>query len=247
MNSKIKNKPIIMLIVILLLFYCYPLLQLLYAKLIGINVIIQNEKVTLDISDDLAVLLKILADLTFAVFLFILYRKDIIDNFKSFFKDFKRIIKISLFYWVIGLSIMAFSNILIGLVTTSGATNQDNVKSIIEASPILAIIITTIIAPFTEEIVFRKVFKDAISDKIPFILISGIAFGAIHVISSLSGPLPLLLYIIPYSALGIVFAIIYYKTDNIFSTIFIHMLHNLILVLLQILLWKDWLIWKKQE
>ena len=236
MSNKEKSKPIILLAVILLAFYCYPVLQLVYAKLIGVNIITEGDKIVFNISDDLAVLLKLMADITFAGVLFFIYKKTIIEDFKKFFKNLKNILPTSLLYWGIGLFVMAISNIAIAKLTgIDTSTNQENVIKIIKAAPILALLITTVIAPFTEEIVFRKTFKDAIQSKIPFILISGIAIGAIHIISSFDNPLGLL-YIIPYSALGIAFGAIYYKTDNIFSTISIHMLHNGILVLLKLLI-----------
>ena len=44
-----------------------------------------------------------------------------------------------------------------------------------------------------------------------------------------------ILYLIPYSALGISFAYILQKTDNIFVTIGLHFMHNGILMALQVL------------
>ena len=40
-----------------------------------------------------------------------------------------------------------------------------------------------------------------------------------------------ILYIIPYGALGFFFAKAFYETDNIFSSISVHMIHNTIAVL----------------
>lgn len=236
MDTKRKYKNIIILGIIFLLFYIYPLLQLLYAKMIGIDIIYKNEEIILNISDDLSLFLKLLADITFGAMLIIFYRKTIAKDFKEFIHKFGEISDIAIKYWVIGLAIMATSNILIAKFTSlEMATNQESVNNIITSSPILALIITTFCAPFIEELVFRKSFKDAVPSKWPFILTSGIVFGAIHVISTLSTSLLGLLYLIPYCSLGICFGIIYYKTDNIFSTIFIHMIHNGALVLLYIL------------
>ena len=235
MNIWEKYKNIIIMILLFFLYYIYPLLQLGYAKLIGIDFIYENEQLILNISDKLRVFLKLLADSTFAIFLFFVYRKSIKEDFKKFIKNFGNITNIAIKYWLIGLAIMATSNILINKFTSLGSsTNQQAVNNIISSAPIMAFIITTFIAPFVEEIIFRKTFKDAIKSKIPFILTSGIFFGTIHILSSITTSLFGLLYIIPYAALGICLSIIYYKTDNIFSTIFIHMIHNGALVLLYI-------------
>lgn len=92
---------------------------------------------------------------------------------------------------------------------------------------------TSILAPFIEELIFRKAFKDAIKSKWLFVLTSGIVFGCLHVVGSISS-LYEILYIIPYSSLGIAFALAYHETDNIFSSIFLHFLHNTIVMSLVI-------------
>ena len=46
-----------------------------------------------------------------------------------------------------------------------------------------------------------------------------------HIIGSASSLIDVL-FIIPYSSLGLAFAYTYYKTDNIFSTISMHLIHN---------------------
>ena len=66
-----------------------------------------------------------------------------------------------------------------------------------------------------------------------FILVSGIFFGYMHVAGSTS--LTQWLYIIPYSSLGISFAIMYNKTNTVFTSITIHSIHNTILTILSIL------------
>ncbi len=58
---------------------------------------------------------------------------------------------------------------------------------------------------------------------------SGIVFGALHVLGAIETPYDFL-YIIPYSMLGISLAKIYYETNNIFSTIFMHAFHNALVI-----------------
>ena len=63
----------------------------------------------------------------------------------------------------------------------------------------------------------------------------------LHIISYITSPIDLV-YLIPYSALGIAFALLYHKTNNIFSTITMHAMHNLLAVILYLLgasLWKS--------
>ena len=88
-----------------------------------------------------------------------------------------------------------------------------------------------IYAPLTEEIAFRKSIKDACPNKELYIILSGLIFGGLHVITSLNNPLGFL-YLIPYCSLGFVFAYLYQKTDNIFSTITAHSIHNTLALLI---------------
>ena len=113
------------------------------------------------------------------------------------------------------------------------ATNEQAVQKMISAMPYLLIVSAGILAPINEEILFRKVFKDNIKNKIIYILVSGIFFGYMHVTSATT--IPQFLYIIPYSSLGIAFAVMYSKTDSVFTSMTMHMFHNTILTILSII------------
>ena len=103
----------------------------------------------------------------------------------------------------------------------------------IGASSIISIITIGILAPIIEELTFRKAFKDIFKNKWLFILGSGLIFGALHVVLSLNSPWDLFL-IIPYSSLGIAFGYTYYKTDNIYTSIIMHVFHNTALTIISI-------------
>lgn len=177
-----------------------------------------------------------ICDLTLILFLLFIYKKDIIKNFKNFFnKNFIANFKISLKYWFIGLSIMIISNILISIFTNGAiANNEESVRNLIDKMPIYMLFQIIIYAPITEEIIFRKSIRDIFNNKYLYILTSGLIFGGMHVVSSLTSTLDLL-YLIPYCSLGIAFAALYTKTNNIFSTIFIHAFHNFLTFTLYII------------
>ena len=136
---------------------------------------------------------------------------------------------------MIGLVGMMISNILIMTIFKSGgANNEQAVQNMINIAPLLMIIDAGIIAPIIEEILFRKTFKNVIKSKLTFILIAGIFFGYLHVASATT--LSQFIYIIPYSSLGISLAMMYAKTDTVFTSICMHALHNTILTLFSILI-----------
>ena len=63
---------------------------------------------------------------------------------------------------------------------------------------------------------------------------SGLIFGSMHVIGNFNSLIDLL-FIIPYSIPGFMFAYIYKKTNNICVPIGMHCMHNSIMILLQII------------
>jgi len=166
-----------------------------------------------------------------------IYRKDFIPNFKDFLKNnikyFKKYIK----YWFIMLGLMILSNAIITMFTTTMTSeNQQAIVDTLGKAPIYTFIITVFIAPILEELVFRlsfrKIFKHT---NILFIIFSGLFFGGMHVLGSFENLIDLL-FIIPYSIPGFIFAYIYSKSKNICIPMSLHFIHNGIMMSLQILL-----------
>ena len=96
-------------------------------------------------------------------------------------------------------------------------------------------------APFTEELIFRKGFRDVFKNNFIYVLVSGITFGALHVITYIKTPMDYV-YLIPYCSLGLAFAYTYSKSNNIFSTISMHFLHNTMAIVLYLVgsgLWEE--------
>ncbi len=187
------------------------------------------------ITPSLVTVLSFTSNLVILILLFLLFRKDIIKEFRIFKNNISNNIDIGFKYWLIGLAGMMISNILITIIFQGGgADNEQQVQKMIQAAPLFMILNAGLIAPINEEILFRKNFRNIFKNNIIFILVSGIFFGYLHV----SGATSLLqwIYIIPYSSLGIGFAIMYSKTNTVFTSICMHMMHNTVLTLISILL-----------
>lgn len=86
--------------------------------------------------------------------------------------------------------------------------------------------VTPLLAPVTEEIIFRHVlfykFKDSLPLRILMFFVSAFLFGAIH-INNFGGNLWLT---IPYMVVALVYNVIYYFTKNIWFSITIHLIFN---------------------
>lgn len=162
-----------------------------------------------------------------------LFYKKLKENLKDLKKNHKKYFDKYFKYWLWILGIMMVSNLFIMLVTnntTSG--NEQAVRDMLVKSPIYAYFSGVIFAPVAEELIFRRGLRNIFRNDTIFILISGLIFGGLHIITGYSGVLDLL-YLIPYCTPGIVFAYILTKTDNVLIPISIHFMHNGILIALQ--------------
>lgn len=224
----LKNKRVSNLTKALLSFFLF--FSSSYLQMLLVN-LFQIKKVT----SRLGVIINALSSLIIAILLILLYRKDLMKEFKIYKKNLADNIDIGIKYWLFGILGMMISNIIIGFVLNGGqAANEQAVQKMIHTLPYLVIVSAGILAPMIEEIVFRKTFKDNIKNGIIYILVSGIFFGYLHVAGADS--LVQLLYIIPYSSLGIAFAIMYQKTNTVFTSMSMHMFHNIMLTVISIFL-----------
>jgi membrane protease YdiL (CAAX protease family) len=167
----------------------------------------------------------------------LIYLKDLKKDFKQFKTNYKKILLTTLKYWLVGIIIMIISSIIIALSGISDNTNQEANINMLKQAPIIEILCAVIFGPILEELVFRRGLKNFTSNKHVYAITTGLIFAFIHIISSISNnsDIIMLIYLIPYGALGIAFGYAYKKTNNIFGTITFHSIHNLI-SLLEILL-----------
>ncbi len=226
-KRSILIKKIIQSIFVFILFYYSSYLQLIPILLFNMDI----EKLT----STQNICLSLFSNIVLLLILCKIYWKELKAEWINFRKNSLQNMDAAFRYWFLGLVGMAVSNIILNFVLNAGgATNEKMVQEMITTLPILMLINAGIIAPIIEELTFRKAFKNVFQNKWVFILSSGLIFGGLHVITSFSTPLELL-YIIPYSSLGISFAYMYYKTNTIYTSISMHIIHNTVLTLLSIL------------
>lgn len=220
--------PILVFVLLLLGMMYFPQIPL---KIFNIDI--------LKFSQNMKILYMFLSDVGFMIIIFVLYKDTLIDNFKKFIKEYHHNMDISIRYYFIGLIIMMASNILITIFFQGASPNNENaVRELLDKFPLYMIFSVSIQAPFVEELIFRKSIKDICTTyknnsltKYLFIILSGFIFAALHVVGVATSPLDYL-FIIPYLSLGITFAALYEKTNNIFLSMNLHFIHNTISVIL---------------
>ena len=165
---------------------------------------------------------------------FVAYYYDYLrDKWKDFIKNFKKYFSLSFKYWFTGFLIMYFANIIISRFISGVGQNEESVQNLIGTLPYLSLLITSVLAPFIEEMIFRKNLQDCFHNKTLFMIISGLLFGLVHVMGA-SNPLEYLL-IISYGSVGLFFAKTLNETDNIYCTIMMHAFHNFNLTVISIM------------
>ena len=177
------------------------------------------------------------------VSIFLIFKDDIIKDFKNYFKKFFTNFELSFKYYIVGFAFMVLSNITIVLFFKGAtANNEEAIRSLMTSFPLYMFFSVAIYAPFAEEMLFRKCIKDFILSfgdnlftKYFYIFVSGFIFALLHIVSMATGLIDYI-YIFPYLGLGCAFAALYQKTDNIFSTIMVHAMHNTLAILLYIAL-----------
>ena len=165
----------------------------------------------------------------------LIYHKYLKEKFKDYKKHFNEYFDFGMKWWFVGVIGMVILNLLITNFTPlKEATNEALVDDMIVRSPLLSFISAGLIAPFVEEMIFRKSFSDMFKNKWVMIIASGITFGLLHVVFSYNTLLDFL-YVLPYGFLGSTFAYVLSQKDNVLIPITFHLIHNSILTLVTII------------
>ncbi|MEG2457841.1 MAG: lysostaphin resistance A-like protein [Bacilli bacterium] len=167
-------------------------------------------------------------------FIFV-YRSDFKDEAIGAKKNIKKTLTIILVSFVsLILLVTVFQLLIYKIFPTIEYSNSIIVNAYLQKATWFMIFVLMIYSPIVEEIVFRKVFKDIIQNKVFFVIFSALIFGFCQIgynISSLEN----ILSIIPYAVLGGVCAISYVKSDSIYVPIVIRILYNIFLLVLHLI------------
>lgn len=163
----------------------------------------------------------------FYILVFITLISFFVTELKMSIKDFKKNEKVYISFilknFIIFSLISSILFIIVGIIVKSNSTNE----LILNEHKISTIILGIFYAPIAEELLFRGCLRKLIKNDILFIIISGIGFGAWHVVGYDQSILQYL-YIIPYSMIGIGLSYVYAKTNNLTINIGMHALNNIL-------------------
>ena len=227
MKKENLKQPILGLCVVIS-YFIYSYFQTVPLSLLGINYY------NLSLFDKIIYLM--VTELIYLLILFFIYRKEYIKDFKDYIKNFKNYMPKYMEYWALAFSLMLISNFfIVTLFPNSVATNQEAINNTLVKAPFYMIVSAVLFAPFLEETIFRFSFRKIFKNDLVFIILSGLVFGGLHVIGSFNNLIDLI-YIIPYSIPGVVFAYTLVKSKNIFIPMSLHFFHNGIMMFIETVL-----------
>ena len=163
------------------------------------------------------------------VFSIFIYKDDLKRDFEAFKNNKGEYIKYAFKRWGFMILTVMIAGIILVLL---GVENESVNQQLIEKLPFFIIIPLAIIeAPLVEETIFRGVIRKYINNDTLFIIVSGIAFGAIHVLSEAS-LVEAITAGLTYAVMGVNMAYAYAKTNNMFVNIMMHCIQNTMAVIM---------------
>ena len=227
-EDKYSNKIFFIAFGIIYFIFYSAIGRFLVGKIPGINNLSNNALIALNIIPMIAIY----------VVLFVLFNERFKRDIKILFKNFKVYFKYEIhvllrYYWIYILSNICIASLFMFL----GKNPQSSNEAALDTFPIWATAIMAIlIAPVTEEGVFRWIMRKITDKKWAFIFLSGIIFGLIHINYWGEQDWIQVVFIVPYSIMGMMLAESYYKTNNLFASSLLHATINLLAVLIRLLL-----------
>lgn len=192
------------------------------------QIIKMNESISATLASQLSLLI-------FAFALFELKTEHIVS-------ELKRDIKLkTLLQTIIVTAIVLMFNAIIGLfISNKGLSNApETTQSIVNSkSFILTFLLPVVVAPFVEELAFRAGLKRVLVDEggwnpFLYIIISSLMFGMLH---WQPGSAIAVAHVTLTTIMGVIYSIVYIKTNNIYIPIISHMLYNGLVVTIATLL-----------
>jgi membrane protease YdiL (CAAX protease family) len=190
---------------------CTIVLTIVIAGIVGVVEAIKGGELN---TDKMTFLSSVIPSIILFIIFAIIYRKRVISDLK------KLKIKDILFIVLISAVTIAINYVISMIFEKLGVkmNNQDSLVSMFASHKILISLLTCIIAPFTEELVFRYSFSTFIKNKYVFLIVSSLIFGLFHAIGVAT---------ILYVFLGAMFGLVYLKyKNNVVASMLIHFINN---------------------
>jgi membrane protease YdiL (CAAX protease family) len=188
----------------------------------------------------------ILVSGVFVVIFYSILKEDLIE----FTSHWKRHLLIAIISFAVMYGLTELTNYIFYLLKLPlSSSNQDFIINALKSETFIYVAISVVfLAPFVEEVIFRKLLFGAIESnlklpKIVVVIISTVIFSLIHLSSEITlvfsdiSNFKYLVAFFLYAPLAFVLSFSYsYSKNNIFTVIIVHMLNNLLSIILILVL-----------
>ncbi len=158
-----------------------------------------------------------------------LFWEDIVESFKKIKdKPGTYIKQVLLGTLILFITILGSSFIIRNVFKLDDSINNMILGNYFKVALPFMIFNQLIYTPIVEEITFRGTFKNIIKNKGLFVIVSALAFGFFQVGYNISTTQ--VLYMIPWTLAGVVYAISYQKSENLLTPIGVHIIYNLLYI-----------------
>lgn len=185
----------------------------------------------MNILDELYDYVELVMDFLLMIYLIKKSKVFLISNLKKIGGSIRKIIKNT--YILITMYIITFlATTLAGTLISSADIinyNQTGLEEIVQQDLFWSSIRIIVIAPITEELVFRGAIYGALRKKSVLLatIVTAFLFGMVHVwLSICFCGIQQIIVIIPYVLMGLGVSITYERTNNFIYAILFHMIHN---------------------
>ena len=155
-------------------------------------------------------------------------RNSLKEDLKSLKGDLNGKTKHIILMYILFYSLMLITNYIIYKYVGNIAENESVLRASLLKSPILMSISLALLGPIMEELIFRYPYQNIKTNKNLKFVIYTLVFALFHIFSATS--IQGLLFLIPYTFLSLSITYSYYKTDNIYTSMFFHIINNTISV-----------------
>lgn len=171
---------------------------------------------------------------TFLIASVIVFRKSFLSAIEDLKKNWQKHILWTEIFALISFVLMVASSIIIEVFGVEKSFNETAWDIAIAECGIPQILVVCVLAPVVEEVFYRGILFEALRGKenhlvrnIAAVIISSLIFAFSHV-SIANFTVGDMLANIPIMMVGMSFSVLYWKTGNIFCTIVVHMIINVI-------------------
>lgn len=162
------------------------------------------------------------------------FKQELKDNIKTFKSDLKNNWLNMLIITTLLTILLYTSNFLVVKYMGGIAENEIISRNQLISSPILMGISIVILGPIVEELIYRLPYKRVEKHKLLSFFIYSLIFALAHI--AVTNGVKEFVYLIPYMLLSLSIGYSFYKTENIYMSIIVHILNNLINVMVLLFL-----------